>query len=74
MNINSINNIVSKVLDGSKTNLNTGLMGMLSLYLSTKGFDLAEIQVWAESVFVSVNSLIVLLTAAGVWFRQLGKK
>jgi len=66
-----LNSAVSKVLNGAKTNLNTGLMGVLSMWLATKGFDLVEFQAWGTSVFTSIESLIVLMTGAGVYFRQL---
>jgi len=66
-----LNKVVSKVMTGSKTNLNTGLMGMLAMYLATKGFNLEEFQMWINNIFTSIESLIVLLTGTGIWFRQL---
>ena len=51
---NKINSAVSTVLVGLKTNINTGLLGMLSMYLATKGFDLSEIQIWLNNVFTSI--------------------
>lgn len=68
---NKINSAVSTVLVGLKTNINTGLLGMLSMYLATKGFDLSEIQIWLNNVFTSIESLIVVLTGLGVYFRQI---
>lgn len=68
---NKINSAVSTVLVGLKTNINTGLLGMLSMYLATKGFDLSEIQLWLSNVFTSIESLIVVLTGLGVYFRQI---
>ena len=69
-----ISNTVSKFLPNMKTNLNTGLFGVLSMYLATKGFNLDEIIMWAENIFTSVESLIVVLTMAGVYFRGLANK
>ena len=72
--IETINNSMSKIASGYKTFVASGALTFISVYASTKGFDVAEVQQWAEAGFAHVNNLIIALGGAVVWFRQLGKR
>lgn len=72
--LDRLNKFMAKIASGYKTFMASGLLTFVSVYANTKGFDVEAIQLWLENFYANINSLIVLLGGAVVWFRQLGKR
>jgi len=69
-----LNEFMSKIASGYKTFLSTGMLTAVSVYASTKGFDVAAIQQWIEAGWLHINNLIITLGALTVWFRKLANR
>mgnify|MGYP000577901734 CR=1 FL=1 len=69
--LTKFNEFVAGFAPGLKTNLNTLILVVVSLYASTKGLDAEALTAWVNEGLASVNSLIVLLGGLSVWFRKL---
>ena len=72
--LNAINEFMSKIASGWKTNTAILVKGLLLQYFASKGMDVNGLEGYLESLFTSINGVLAALTALAMWFRQLGKR